>query len=251
MPERVSDERAAEMFARADPVAGTGGRWLPEDDVLLLLADRADYYKARIAELEGFEGLWHGAVSALDALARGDRAKLGTINESLQGSVDVIVRREIDAQARIAELEAAILDREDGLGGDPYMVSLARGDDAEDPSRRPPSYAAVNARLSAVEGPARALADAVIYAVPPLDHQHEKCEEAGDPAKDANPKRNCLCGLDDCTGFARALLAALEGEGDGSPRFPEVSCSSCGRAFGPGDHGFSHCDQHEGMPSHD
>lgn len=28
--------------------------------------------------------------------------------------------------------------------------------------------------------------------------------------------------------------------------YAEVSCSQCGRGFGPGDHGFSHCDQHAG-----
>ena len=26
-----------------------------------------------------------------------------------------------------------------------------------------------------------------------------------------------------------------------------VSCSSCGNDFGPGDHGFSHCESHKGM----
>lgn len=30
------------------------------------------------------------------------------------------------------------------------------------------------------------------------------------------------------------------------PKFPETSCSQCGREFGPGDSGFSHCDQHPG-----
>lgn len=30
------------------------------------------------------------------------------------------------------------------------------------------------------------------------------------------------------------------------PRFEQTSCSHCGREFGPGDHGFSHCDQHPG-----
>lgn len=30
----------------------------------------------------------------------------------------------------------------------------------------------------------------------------------------------------------------------GTFRFPNVSCSNCGRDFGPGDHGFSHCWQH-------
>ncbi len=28
-------------------------------------------------------------------------------------------------------------------------------------------------------------------------------------------------------------------------RFPEVSCSQCGRSFGPGNSGFSHCEDHE------
>lgn len=28
------------------------------------------------------------------------------------------------------------------------------------------------------------------------------------------------------------------------PRFANVSCSQCGRDFGPGDHGFSHCEHH-------
>lgn len=27
-------------------------------------------------------------------------------------------------------------------------------------------------------------------------------------------------------------------------RYENVSCSSCGRDFGPGEHGFSHCDSH-------
>ncbi len=29
-----------------------------------------------------------------------------------------------------------------------------------------------------------------------------------------------------------------------SPKFAETWCSNCGRKFGPGDHGYSHCDQH-------
>lgn len=28
------------------------------------------------------------------------------------------------------------------------------------------------------------------------------------------------------------------------PRFPNVSCSQCGRDLGPGEHGFSHCENH-------
>lgn len=29
-------------------------------------------------------------------------------------------------------------------------------------------------------------------------------------------------------------------------RFPVTHCSNCGNAFGPGDHGFSHCKHHKG-----
>lgn len=29
-----------------------------------------------------------------------------------------------------------------------------------------------------------------------------------------------------------------------APRFQNVSCSSCGQSFGPGNEGFSHCDNH-------
>lgn len=32
-----------------------------------------------------------------------------------------------------------------------------------------------------------------------------------------------------------------------TPRFRDVSCSNCGRSFGPGDYGFSHCDSHAGL----
>jgi hypothetical protein len=30
------------------------------------------------------------------------------------------------------------------------------------------------------------------------------------------------------------------------PRFEKTFCSQCGEEFGPGDSGFSHCDQHAG-----
>jgi len=29
-------------------------------------------------------------------------------------------------------------------------------------------------------------------------------------------------------------------------KFQSVSCSQCGESFGPGNHGFSHCQNHEG-----
>jgi len=28
------------------------------------------------------------------------------------------------------------------------------------------------------------------------------------------------------------------------PHFENVSCSQCGKSFGPGDHGYSHCEAH-------
>jgi hypothetical protein len=31
------------------------------------------------------------------------------------------------------------------------------------------------------------------------------------------------------------------------PKFENVSCSHCGNEFGPGDHGFSHCEHHAGL----
>jgi hypothetical protein len=34
-----------------------------------------------------------------------------------------------------------------------------------------------------------------------------------------------------------------------SPRFPNVSCSQCGKDFGPGDHGYSHCKDHKNKKS--
>jgi hypothetical protein len=33
----------------------------------------------------------------------------------------------------------------------------------------------------------------------------------------------------------------------GGPKFSQTSCSHCGAVFGPGDHGFSHCEDHRGM----
>ena len=36
-----------------------------------------------------------------------------------------------------------------------------------------------------------------------------------------------------------------------APRFQDVVCSSCGQGFGPGDHGFSHCENHAGLVPHD
>lgn len=32
-----------------------------------------------------------------------------------------------------------------------------------------------------------------------------------------------------------------------SPKHPMVYCSQCGRGFGPGNHGFSHCSSHKGL----
>ena len=41
-----------------------------------------------------------------------------------------------------------------------------------------------------------------------------------------------------------ALADALESLPVMTPQFDNVSCSQCGRSFGPGDSGFSHCRNH-------
>ena len=40
------------------------------------------------------------------------------------------------------------------------------------------------------------------------------------------------------------LVPALATLRAATPRWPNVSCSSCGEEFGPGDSGFSHCEHH-------
>ena len=50
--------------------------------------------------------------------------------------------------------------------------------------------------------------------------------------------------------IARSALgqyADIDGEQSRGPRFDNVSCSSCGEDFGPGNSGFSHCESHAGM----
>lgn len=67
-----------------------------------------------------------------------------------------------------------------------------------------------------------------------------------------------LLNRDDLTAELRGVLAsnhrvvdaraALEPK---QPRYLDVGCSQCGLMFGPGDHGFSHCDSHEGLKGFD
>lgn len=47
----------------------------------------------------------------------------------------------------------------------------------------------------------------------------------------------------------RDVAAALLYERDhaAKPKFETVSCSQCGKSFGPGDHGFSTCDSHASL----
>lgn len=49
------------------------------------------------------------------------------------------------------------------------------------------------------------------------------------------------------TGADWAEIAKLEVDllADERAKFPNVSCSQCGRDFGPGYHGYSYCDQHQ------
>ena len=43
--------------------------------------------------------------------------------------------------------------------------------------------------------------------------------------------------------MAKALNECAD-ELERKPKFSKVSCSQCGGEFGPGDHGFSHCENH-------
>lgn len=49
-----------------------------------------------------------------------------------------------------------------------------------------------------------------------------------------------------CSCWTKAVAAAQKtlDELSAKPRFDKVSCSQCGREFGPGNHGFSHCENH-------
>lgn len=42
----------------------------------------------------------------------------------------------------------------------------------------------------------------------------------------------------------KLALDAIPAQEKSAPRFPNVTCSQCGGEFGPGDHGFSHCENH-------
>lgn len=44
------------------------------------------------------------------------------------------------------------------------------------------------------------------------------------------------------------ILAKYPESESTSPRFPYTECSQCGGRFGPGDHGYSHCESHKGKP---
>lgn len=57
----------------------------------------------------------------------------------------------------------------------------------------------------------------------------------------ANPRINQFSALAGWMACARATVKERR------PRYANVSCSNCGREFGPGDHGFSHCENHANM----
>lgn len=65
-----------------------------------------------------------------------------------------------------------------------------------------------------------------------------------DSESDARPRSITLprSELEAIRDFITKTLAEI----DAYPGYAETFCSSCGAAFGPGPHGFSHCDQHEG-----
>jgi hypothetical protein len=45
--------------------------------------------------------------------------------------------------------------------------------------------------------------------------------------------------------FEIQMIRDLAARPPSTPKFEKTSCSQCGREFGPGDHGYSHCDQHQ------
>lgn len=45
----------------------------------------------------------------------------------------------------------------------------------------------------------------------------------------------------------KEVYDAIKREQGDSPRFAATYCSQCGRSFGPGVRGYSHCAQHKGM----
>ena len=61
----------------------------------------------------------------------------------------------------------------------------------------------------------------------------------------------CPKGLDDGCGLQVVRPGEVQCdvcESSVEPRFANVSCSQCGQDFGPGNEGFSHCDQHRERP---
>ena len=44
--------------------------------------------------------------------------------------------------------------------------------------------------------------------------------------------------------FYKALDETRKPQPDIRPKFEDTFCSQCGRSFGPGDHGYSHCHTH-------
>jgi hypothetical protein len=50
---------------------------------------------------------------------------------------------------------------------------------------------------------------------------------------------------DECAKAIRALATPK----NNSPRFSNIFCSQCGRDFGPGEHGYSHCENHAAAPT--
>jgi hypothetical protein len=70
--------------------------------------------------------------------------------------------------------------------------------------------------------------------------------------RDGGPVPNCTCNVRVFPGPPTSTVAPRWPGDDGtreSPRHADVGCSQCGRSFGPGDHGFSHCDNHTGWRS--
>jgi len=64
---------------------------------------------------------------------------------------------------------------------------------------------------------------------------------------DNTPKMTTVVGKHYIAKFKK-FVVEIEKElrDDRLPRFTNVYCSQCGADFGPGDHGYSHCEKHRG-----
>jgi hypothetical protein len=75
-----------------------------------------------------------------------------------------------------------------------------------------------------------------------IDDQMRECVKCG---------MSCRWDMVDNSFFGFESGCIDEIEKKDSPKYQNISCSQCGQEFGPGDRGFSSCDNHAGLVSDD